>query len=353
MNRARKYSLAGALLILLASGAITAASLAGWLGRWSDDPHAWFVCNEPVFDFGQLSAADTPLLSHTFRLNNKGSASIKIRRILNSCGCTTTSPDKTVIPPGSTALLHAKIDWRGRNGAQASTITILTDESEPVILRLKGRVTAPVVLWPSELDFGDLEPGLSAEKTIKILPGADRDPFKILEIQTTDPAVQIRRLPSVSAESPNGPGVYGIQVLAPRNSGQMSAKVLFRVSTDEGQFYARITAHYRGAMIASPPSLLFMPDHQHPTHQSISIQVPHPLTHDPISYRLISSTQPAIFRVGLVTVADEDQCRSASISVDSDVPASGYATAILSLQCGEDHLEVPLVAIAKSHASDN
>jgi len=82
--------------------------------------------SETVFDFGDIKKGDK--VTHTFIVNNTGKSNLILRKVNSSCGCTTTQPDKNVIPSGDSARITVTFDSRGRNGRQNQSITILSND---------------------------------------------------------------------------------------------------------------------------------------------------------------------------------------------------------------------------------
>ncbi len=68
------------------------------------------VCEKDVFDFGERSSVET--VQHTFRLENRGDADLRIERIRACCGAT-AALSATVLAPGGSAELEVNFSLRG------------------------------------------------------------------------------------------------------------------------------------------------------------------------------------------------------------------------------------------------
>lgn len=96
--------------------------------------------SETVHDFGDINKGDK--VEHTFTVMNKGKSNLVLRKVNSSCGCTTTQPDKNIIPAGDKANITVTFDSRGRNGRQNQSITILSNDPKKSsqILRITTNV---------------------------------------------------------------------------------------------------------------------------------------------------------------------------------------------------------------------
>jgi len=97
--------------------------------------------SETVYDFGDIKKGEK--VTHTFTVTNTGKTNLILRKINSSCGCTTTQPDKNVIPSGENANITVTFDSRGRSGRQNQSITILSNDPKKSsqILRITTNVT--------------------------------------------------------------------------------------------------------------------------------------------------------------------------------------------------------------------
>jgi hypothetical protein len=95
---------------------------------------------EKIFDFGTKPSGDA--VPHTFTFRNTGKSDLIIRKVHASCGCTATSPEKTVIAPGESSKIDINFNTAGRKGNQFKSITVITNDpaSPEVMLQVKGNL---------------------------------------------------------------------------------------------------------------------------------------------------------------------------------------------------------------------
>lgn len=92
------------------------------------------------YDFGTIKEGSEVKFKYTF--TNDGNSDLVIRKTRASCGCTATSPEKSVLKKGEESFINASFNSTGRKGAQHKTITVVTnDPTKPTItLELSGNV---------------------------------------------------------------------------------------------------------------------------------------------------------------------------------------------------------------------
>ena len=82
-------------------------------------------CDAPKYDFGSLIGSEK--ITHEFVLWNRGSSPVKIAKIKNCCGVT-SSITPMVILPGSNAVCKAVFTTRNRYGKQDKQILIASND---------------------------------------------------------------------------------------------------------------------------------------------------------------------------------------------------------------------------------
>ena len=117
------------------------------------------VVDHPVYDFGTVPN-DSQVL-HDFAIRNAGDAPLEISRVVSSCGaCLQAGVEKSVIPPGTEGVLHAKLDSRLLRGPVSRAVMLYCNDprSESVSVELTGVVMPYYELTPPEIDI-DLSQG--------------------------------------------------------------------------------------------------------------------------------------------------------------------------------------------------
>ena len=92
-----------------------------------------------VIERNNIKKGTDDMFSFTFR--NTGVSPIIIDRVQTSCGCTTANKPEAPVQPGERSEISVKYDTN-RVGAFTKTITVFTNVGEPVVLTIKGTVSA-------------------------------------------------------------------------------------------------------------------------------------------------------------------------------------------------------------------
>jgi hypothetical protein len=111
------------LLVLLAMAASAAAQSLHW--------DQTTVAIEAIEGGGKVPGV--------FRFTNKGDAMVRIRSVPASCGCVVTKPEKRDYAPGESGEITFTYSPKGRWGARAYRVYVVTDEKgvRPYQLRLE------------------------------------------------------------------------------------------------------------------------------------------------------------------------------------------------------------------------
>lgn len=147
------------------------------------------VCPEPVFNFGERD--NSGMVEHEFRIRNEGTLSLEILNVHASCGCTAVRPSQNVIAPGGEAVIHAKLDLRGRTGYQQKTISVQSNDPQTptLMLQMVGTAVQGLRVQPSLLFFGRVDPQSSRTRTFEIV--SSRGPFNVESYRTDNPGLRL------------------------------------------------------------------------------------------------------------------------------------------------------------------
>ena len=150
------------------------------------------VCDEPVYDFGERN--NTEFVEHDYPIRNAGTLSLEIRNVRASCGCTAVKPSQDVIPPGGEASIRARLDLRGRTGAQIKSITVESNDPDTpsLNLQLKGTAIQPLRAQPSALFFGRIGPADARSRVCEIVSA--RGPIQIASLRADHPGLLLKQL---------------------------------------------------------------------------------------------------------------------------------------------------------------
>lgn len=142
------------------------------------------VVEEKAFDFKEVLEGD--VVTHAYRIENRGTAPLDVINVRTSCGCTTAQRPKTIAPGGKDEIV-VKGNTRGYGGKTfGKTISVTTnDPDQPrIVLTFRGQVARFARINPYGIHLrGTVGEDLQAEATIT--PEANY-PFKITEMVLKD-----------------------------------------------------------------------------------------------------------------------------------------------------------------------
>lgn len=76
-------------------------------------------------DFGRIREVDG-VVSHTFKLVNRGDEPVAIDRVVASCGCTTSDWPRTLIHPGKRAEITVSFEPMGYRGEFSKSVAVVS-----------------------------------------------------------------------------------------------------------------------------------------------------------------------------------------------------------------------------------
>ncbi|MCY2952422.1 MAG: DUF1573 domain-containing protein [Planctomycetota bacterium] len=307
------------------------------------------VCDQPTHDFGLLTPEQTSTATHRFTLRNTSAHPIRIVRKASSCGCTTADlPNNAVVAPRGTLNMSLKADWRDRDGYQTARVMLVTDEatSAPLALTITGRVESPIRIWPRHLDFGELDPGPSEEKLFEVSHGPHQPAFRIIEVRTDGPSVEVRRS-TVDQTVGSEPAKFAVRVNVRRTKGSDRIPIWLYTSLDPRPISVLVTVRSRGAISAAPESIFF----DFTKKPAIDTARVHVRIGGAVVTKKLDATIVANTDVGLplhiqrIITTTEGGAASADVIVRCAAPVQGVKTAVLRIKSGEDHVDVPIALI--------
>jgi hypothetical protein len=125
--------------LALALGAVAGMGTAFWeygsasaptsttaLAAAGQGPQPAAVINEPIHKFGAIEVGGRK--NHTFTIENKGDAELKLTKGESTCKCTEFRIEESHIPPGSSGTVM--LEWKGEGeiGPFRQTATIHTND---------------------------------------------------------------------------------------------------------------------------------------------------------------------------------------------------------------------------------
>ncbi|MBN1556969.1 MAG: DUF1573 domain-containing protein [Lentisphaerae bacterium] len=237
------------------SGVVLAAVVCGAAAARGGPPAAEagapkLVCDAPTYDFGTRN--DTETVAHVFVLRNAGGSDLHILRIRPSCGCTVAQMDRTIIPPGESAELRARLNLADRSGPQHKSIRLETNDpgQRRYALWLKGASVRLQALEPRYVSFGRIEPGTEASRTVRL--ESRRPDVRIADVAVGSGAFAVRF-------DPERPREFAVATRPPLEPGAVRDTVVVRTTLPGAPpLRLAVSAQVMGPVIVLPPQLVLV-----------------------------------------------------------------------------------------------
>lgn len=141
-------------------------------------------------DFGAVARGSK--VEHHFTITNLYKEDAHIASVRSSCGCTKPEIAKRTLKSHETADLVAKFNTRAFLGQHGATLTVTFDRPfyAEVQLHVSGYIRSDVVLSPAGAEFGSVDEGSRAARTISIRY-AGRADWAITGVQSTNPFLTV------------------------------------------------------------------------------------------------------------------------------------------------------------------
>ena len=147
------------------------------------EPLPKVVVRETEFNFGTVRQGVA--VEHRFKVENAGSAPLKILKMHSSCGCAAAVLDSDTINAGGETSVKTTFDTTGFQGLKVKTVRLYTNDPKQAsfVLTLKGVVQPDVVVSVPRVRFGDLTKGAAASQQLTVTVERS-SPLQILEAST-------------------------------------------------------------------------------------------------------------------------------------------------------------------------
>jgi hypothetical protein len=172
-------------------GVCLALVLAAGLGA-AEEGRPRVALDEPVFDFGTVDRGAR--VDHTFRVPNRGGATLRIDHVKSSCGCTVAVLSEREVPPGGEARVAVSLDTGRLAGRTTKTVNVYTNDPDaPVVgLSLAGQVVADLILTPQPLYLGHLRRGEAVRREVIVTSGRPGERYVVERVEPTSPHLHAR-----------------------------------------------------------------------------------------------------------------------------------------------------------------
>ncbi len=143
-----------------------------------------------------------------FELQNIYKEDIHIAGVRASCGCTTPSISKQTLKTWEKGAIIAKFNTDSFLGQKSATLTVTIDKPyrAEVQLNVAGYIRSDVVFNPGIIEFGEVEPGTSAEKKVNVAYAGNSN-WQITDVRSNNDHVEVEM-----AESGRGNGRVNYQL---------------------------------------------------------------------------------------------------------------------------------------------
>jgi hypothetical protein len=117
---------------------------------------ARIAVDESTFQFGDRQTGE--IVEHVFVISNIGDSTLKIEKVLPSCGCTIPDLVKREVPPGEQTELRVRLDLAMARGPQHRSIVVHSNDptNSNLKLTLAGNAVTQLQLIPSTLTLQDV-----------------------------------------------------------------------------------------------------------------------------------------------------------------------------------------------------
>lgn len=140
--------------------------------------------DETKFDFGKVARGAK--VEHHFKFKNPYVEDVNVVDVRTSCGCTTPRVTvKTVKTYGESAVV-AHFNTDQFTGQRSATLTVIIDKPfyAEVQLNVSGYIRTDIILNPPFADFGTLDVGQPAERTIDLTYAIGRPDWQIVGVKS-------------------------------------------------------------------------------------------------------------------------------------------------------------------------
>jgi len=143
-----------------------------------------------VHDFGVVARGAEA--NFDFVLENIYVEDTHIASVRSSCGCTTPTITKQTLKTWEKGAIRAKFNTRSFTEKKSATVTVVIDRPFPaeVQLTVTGYIRSDVVFQPGRVDFGQVDHGSSARRTINVRY-AGRNAWQIVGVETPGDYYQV------------------------------------------------------------------------------------------------------------------------------------------------------------------
>lgn len=205
-------------------------------------------------DFGSVAAGATA--EFAFEFQNIYEEDLHVAGVRTSCGCTTPRVTKDYLKTWEKSEVIAKFNTQSFRGQRGATITVVFDKPyyAEVQLTVNGFIRGDVVFEPGEVNFGEVDQGQRAERTVEVTY-AGRSDWRIVDVRS---AGQFFEVELKETERRSGRVSYNMLVRLKENAPPGYFHNQLTLVTDDDRLKS-IPIMVQGTVVApvtvSPPTL--------------------------------------------------------------------------------------------------
>jgi hypothetical protein len=124
----------------------------------------------PVTDHDFRTVGRGAGAEYHFEFTNPFKEDVRVSSVRTSCGCTTPSVTRNLVPSRGTAAVIAKFNTETYVGDRSATVTVVFDKPfyNEVQLKVRGNIRTDVTFTPSEVNFGELLAGQIKQQEVLV-----------------------------------------------------------------------------------------------------------------------------------------------------------------------------------------
>jgi copper(I)-binding protein len=167
-----------------------------------------------TFNFGTI--AQGKMVQHTFVIRNSGDASLQIKQLSASCGCTAAKSSSSQIAPGRSAEIQVNFDSGNFSGPVEKTVTMTTNAGKlpSYTFKFEGNIVEALQVTPRQLSLGPLPAGVAKQATFTVT-NRGATSVKLLAVNVSSSSLQIKATIKKSELKPGETGSIEL-VVTPR-----------------------------------------------------------------------------------------------------------------------------------------